>query len=67
MRVKDKIINELDLFKEKELSEIMDFFEFLKTKHSISDITFANEEIYRKTYKRKPALSILKFLGNLSY
>jgi len=50
MRVKEKIINELDLFKEKELSEILDFIEFLKTKHSISDITLANEEILKQDW-----------------
>jgi len=50
MRVKEKIINELDLFKEKELSEILDFIEFLKTKHSISDITLASEEILKQDW-----------------
>ena len=50
MRVKEIIINELDLFKEKELSEILDFIEFLKTKHSISDITLASEEILKQDW-----------------
>jgi hypothetical protein len=50
MKVKEKIINELDLFKENELSEILDFIEFLKIKHAISDVTLASEAILAKDW-----------------
>ncbi|HPF16116.1 MAG TPA: DUF2281 domain-containing protein [Thermotogota bacterium] len=50
MKVKEKIINELDLFKENELSEILDFIEFLKIKHAISDVTLASECILAKDW-----------------
>ena len=50
MKVKEKIINELDLFKENELSEILDFIEFLKIKQAISDVTLASEAILAKDW-----------------
>ena len=52
MKTKEKIINELDVFKEKELSEILDFIEFLKSKYTkdIRDITLASEAILRKDW-----------------
>lgn len=52
MKTKEKIINELDVFKEKELTEILDYIEFLKVKYTkrVSDITLASEEILKKDW-----------------
>ena len=50
MKVKEKIINKLDLFKENELSEILDFIEFLKNRHAVSDVTLASEAILAKDW-----------------
>jgi hypothetical protein len=52
MKTKEKIINELDVFKEKELTEILDFIEFLKSKYTrdIWDITLASESILKRDW-----------------
>jgi len=54
MKAKEKIISELELFKEKELTEILDFIESLKSKHVkpklISTITLASEELLKKDW-----------------
>ncbi len=52
MEVKKKIIDELEVFQEKELSEILDFIEFMKAKHlkEIPDITMASEEILKEEW-----------------